>query len=568
MLLCRASAPNSDPAPPCNSDHLLKQDMEPSTSSAQSLLKDRYLIEKELGRGGIGVVYLARDQQLHGKPVVIKVLLPSVEESTNSQWFRKKFQQEIEALARIEHPGVVGVLDSGATDDGRSFLVMQYIEGRNLRSIIQPQGIALERTAQIIRQIGQALSAAHDKGVMHCDLKPENIMLQSTGDEEEHVKLIDFGVAKIKNSRFARTGEATKVAGTVWYMAPEQMQGVPGFSSDVYAMGAIAYELLTGRPPFTPESPFQLLEMQRAGVSVKPSALRPSLPAVADQAILRALAPDPQQRYARAKEFGDELARTLTDQQNFTIPQTTQISPATVVESPARLTQAATKKNAWLPVLIGAGLILFAVAGWLVFSRSDPAAVKTADLPAQPITALPTRSLRYSVLVQKTRDGRPYQEPFRLAKEINFEAGYTVRLLFIAEQPGYLYIINEGPQRANGLPQYNLLFPAESTQGGNAEVAANQEVQIPAQSWFVFDQEEGTEKVWLVWAEKSVPALAAIGPAGPQNRGIVSGEQIPALKNLLTGVTQTPTTQDEDYKQTIIRGSGEMFVHLLKLEHH
>ena len=135
--------------------------------------------------------------------MVIKVLL---DQSSLDPWIRQKFLQEMEALSRIDHPGVVGVLDTGLTAEHKQFLVMQYIEGRTLRSAIEPGGMNHARAAGLIRQIAQALGAAHDKGVWHRDLKPENIMVQCLGGEE-HAKLIDFGIAGIQNSRF--TSEET-----------------------------------------------------------------------------------------------------------------------------------------------------------------------------------------------------------------------------------------------------------------------------------------------------------------------------------------------------------------------
>ena len=275
------------------------------------MIDGRYLIERELGRGGIGVVYFARDQQLMGKPVVIKILLEQVFETDADGWVKKKFRQEVEALARIDHPGVVGVLQTGEMADGRPYLVMQYIEGKNLRSVMKAEGMNLHHIAQIVRQIGQALTSAHDRGIYHRDLKPENIMLQALGEDEEHVKLIDFGVATVKDSQVAANRPTTMVAGTVGYMAPEQMIGKPSASSDIYALGVIAYEMVTGRRPFNPESPYQLLEMQRDGVRVKPSDLRPSLPEGAQAVILKALSFEQQERPARARDFGEELSRGL-----------------------------------------------------------------------------------------------------------------------------------------------------------------------------------------------------------------------------------------------------------------
>jgi serine/threonine protein kinase len=279
---------------------------------AGEILGGRYRIAKELGRGGIGVVFLAHDQKLHDTPVVIKVLLEAVRDSEHRDWFEKHFRQEAEAMARIDHPGVVRVLDTGELSDGRAWIVMQFVAGADLRSLMKPQGMELPRVAHLIRQMGQALTAAHEQGVIHRDLKPENIMIQQAGDEE-YVKIIDFGIATVHEKRaadptFVRT---TYIAGTFAYMAPEQFEGRPGASSDVYALGVIAYEMVTGRHPFNFETPYQLRELQQAGVRVNPGDLRPALPAAAQAAILRALAYAREERYPRARDFGEALAQAL-----------------------------------------------------------------------------------------------------------------------------------------------------------------------------------------------------------------------------------------------------------------
>lgn len=277
--------------------------------SAGALLNNRYLIERELGRGGIGVVYLARDKQLISRPVVVKVLL---EDAMRNSWVVNKFRHEIDALTRVDHPNIVGIFDAGEMEDGNSYIVMQYVEGNNMRSAINSSGMDLSRVAGLFRQIGRALSAAHEKGIFHRDLKPENIMLQRLSDGDEQVKIIDFGIAKVKDSIVAPTTSSNLLVGTVLYMAPEQLEKrAVTAASDIYALGVIAYEMITGRRPFNPESSFQMLEMQRAGVRVKPSDLRPSLPADAEAAILRALSFNPSDRQRRAQDFGDELWRSL-----------------------------------------------------------------------------------------------------------------------------------------------------------------------------------------------------------------------------------------------------------------
>ena len=157
------------------------------------LLNDRYLIVRELSSGGFGKVFLAQDQQLHNRSVVVKIQL---DRAIDDPWFEKKFNEELHALALIDHPGVVGALDSARTPDGRPFLVMQYVEGQPLRAAMASDGMPLDRAANIVRQIGQALSAAHDKGIWHRDLKPENIMLQMLPGGDEPVSYTHLDVYK------------------------------------------------------------------------------------------------------------------------------------------------------------------------------------------------------------------------------------------------------------------------------------------------------------------------------------------------------------------------------------
>ncbi len=276
-----------------------------------STLSERYLIEKELGSGSIGIVYLARDRKLMDRRVVIKCLLESVENSESGAWYQKKFLQEQEALLRIDHPGIVGVLETGLTPDGKPYFVMQYVEGRNLKEVLKTEKLDLKRIANIVKQVGRAVSAAHDKGVLHCDLKPANIMLQSWQDSEEHVKVIDFGVAKIVNSQFSEKNDSTRVAGSPAFMAPEQLNGKPTTASDIFSLAVVAYRLITGRLPFEAPSMFELYELQRQGVAIKPSEFRDDLPVAAEEAILKALSFEARDRYRQAREFGDHLAEAL-----------------------------------------------------------------------------------------------------------------------------------------------------------------------------------------------------------------------------------------------------------------
>ena len=282
-----------------------------------SMLGGRYLVKRKLGHGGFGVVYLASDEKMLSRPVVVKALH---EGEVENEWTVRKFKQEIEALARIDHPSIVGIFDVGELPDGKPFIVMQYVDGFSLRVIISPEGVDFWRAANIIRQIGRALSAAHDRGILHRDLKPENIMIQTLGDGEEQVKIIDFGIARVKNSVISKSTASDRTVGTIAYMSPEQLSaGQLTQASDVYCFGVIAYELLTGRRPANPESAYQLLEMQRSGVRIKPVDLRPGLPQQAESIILKALSFDPKDRHQRARDFGDLLSSALLGDDEQTV---------------------------------------------------------------------------------------------------------------------------------------------------------------------------------------------------------------------------------------------------------
>jgi serine/threonine protein kinase len=552
-------------------------------------LDSRYFVQKELGQGGVGAVYLARDRKLHDKPVVIKVLL---EKSLQNSWVVQKFQQEKEALARVDHPGVVGILDNGELPDRKPYLVMQFIDGVTLRSLIRPEGIPLERAADLIKQIGRALAAAHDKGIFHRDLKPENIMLQSYGGGEEQVKIIDFGIAKLKDSIVAPSTVTGATAGTVSYMAPEQLSGRPvSAAMDIYAMGAIAYELVTGRKPFNPETGFELLEMQRAGVRVKPSDLRPSLSEDASQLILRTLSFDPKDRIQNARELGDTLARELAEETATFSPKQSDPTPipatqlATDADAPARQTKDLSAKTLaarfepaevdklspaaypaietepnrgpWLKVSVGLVLLaaILAAAGILIWKRGG-------------LSGAREQSLAYSLTVQKMRDGKPFQGEFESSGQEIFENGWKFRMNLNTPNEGYLYLLNEGPADGEALT-YNMLFPEAKTNNGSPRVTADQKLQT---AWMRFDDHEGTEKFWLVFSATPVKELEAVtNTVNDRDQGeIKDPAQARAVRDFLQkhSSPKPEVTKDSAKKQTTVTGKGDVLVNNIELEHH
>ena len=209
------------------------------------VLDNRYCIERELATGGQALVYLAHDQHLANRPVVIKVMRV---ESRRSRWLKARFEHEMRALARIDYPGVVGILDVGELEDGSPYLVIQYVPGVSLSELLSQGPIPPARAAGIVRPMGAALHAAHAAGVAHRDLKPGNIMLQQRNDGADIVRLIDFGIAKIDRSGLEPDTTTVLIAGTVRYMAPEQLEGKHSPASDVYSMALVACEMLCGYP--------------------------------------------------------------------------------------------------------------------------------------------------------------------------------------------------------------------------------------------------------------------------------------------------------------------------------
>ncbi len=582
------------------------------TSYTGMSLKGRYLIEGELGRGGIGVVYLARDTQLLQRRVVIKVLLEDWENSAHTPWFKKKFEQEIEALVRLDHPCIVGALDAGVMPDGKPFFVMQFVEGATLRSFMTDELMALPRVAAIMRQIGAALSAAHEKGIVHRDLKPENVMIQTMSDGEELVKLIDFGIASVKDSQFATTAERTRVAGALPYMAPEQLRGMPEISCDIWAMGVIAFELITGRLPFIADTAVRLHELQRKGVDAMPSRLRDDLPAAAESAILRALAYEPLDRYARAKDFGDELARALTEAKTHPVglqpgeqamrppsekgvdgdPQSHESGQAGASRSPAPPTTisppgelAPEKANAPAPpaipgkavALIAIVVVALTAAIWFMFLR-NPAGQQTGggqgkQTPQPPIAQ--SRSLNYSLKVRLNPAKNPDKPPVELPGEVIFSPGDELCIVFNSPQDGYLYIINEGPNLVNGLPQYNFLFPdPNSVPAHSPSLRANQQLFVPSERppWFLVDSEQGTEKQWLVWAERPVAELEPLKKwLNERDYGeIKDANEIRSVHQFLNQKYSTarPTYEKDEHQTRLKSDKDGLLVYPINLKHY
>jgi serine/threonine-protein kinase len=259
----------------------------------------RYRIEKAIGRGGMGVVYLATHAVL-SKRLAIKVLRG---EMARDEETVHRFRQEALAVTAIGHEHIVDITDFGRLPDGSAYFVMEYLEGLPLTELVQRGGsIPMSDAIGIIIQIASALGAAHARGVVHRDLKPDNVFLVSRGNSKLFVKVLDFGIAKVggASSRLTKTG---MVFGTPHYMAPEQAAGQPvDARTDIYALGVIMYEMFTGKVPFDADTFMGILSKHMFEPPVPPSTHNRELGALED-VILKALAKKPEERYQSMDEF-------------------------------------------------------------------------------------------------------------------------------------------------------------------------------------------------------------------------------------------------------------------------
>jgi serine/threonine-protein kinase len=357
-----------------------------------TLFDGRYRILRKLGAGGMANVYLAEDEEL-GRRVAIKILN---DRYANDELFIERFRREAKSAAGLSHPNIVSIYDRGQAE-GTYYIAMEVIEGRSLKELILTRGpLPIAHAIAYTLEILDALRFAHRHGIIHRDVKPHNILIGG-----ERLKVTDFGIARAGASQMT---EAGSIMGTAQYLSPEQARGAPvTASSDLYSVGIVLYEMLTGKVPFSGDSAIEIAMKHLNELPKPPSKVRPEIPAELDHVVLRALAKAPEDRYQSAEEFADDLHRVeaglplapetsegataLLAAPMGTLGGTTQVLPADATQiAPPRPETARTppppyrpgyryeepppKRRRWAPWLLVALLLAAAgFAGWYVFMK-------------------------------------------------------------------------------------------------------------------------------------------------------------------------------------------------------
>jgi len=527
----------------------------------QAALGTAYAVERELGGGGMSRVYLARETAL-GREVVLKVLPPELTSSVNLDRFRR----EIQYAAQLQHPHIVPLLNAGESDE-LLWYTMPFIAGESLRAVLDRRGaLPTPEVLQVLHDVAGALGSAHRLGLVHRDIKPENILLQGG-----HALVTDFGVAKAINASLpGNAATAVGVAvGTPAYMAPEQVAGDPSGDHriDLYALGLLAYELLTGKAPFAGDSPHQTMAAHLTRQPTPPDAMRANLPPGLSTLVMRCLQKDPDHRYPDAAALIQDLRRISEGEGRRIAP----LPGAPVV-------RAAVRRPGYLA--IGTAVVAVAiVAGYLLAGRlgnpapaapapdSLPVAATAAPSPAtltfadslaiadaverelaaqsaatamvtramldsirREVTATVTDSIRRASRNQPGSRGAPPDdlqlEALRLAEERIGQMGDLLE--YAGRGGGRLGEAPEARLTASETPRV-MLIPLPATQGT---------------SWFAANQQELAERVSAALAE--VPRLHLVATTGRADTLLARGvppEAVARLSDARFYLTMAPLRQ-------------------------
>jgi serine/threonine protein kinase len=412
-----------------------------------------YKIVDGIGKGGMGMVFQAIDTRL-GRTVALKV----ISELRGAGDEKIRFFREAKAASALNHPNIVTIYEYDS-DHEVDFIAMEYIRGKTLHAVLAAERPPIDTLLGYAVQAARAVTAAHTAGIVHRDLKTKNIMVTEQGT----VKVLDFGLAKQSGIGGPET-QSGAVLGTPAYMSPEQAKGEPAdYRSDIFSFGVILYEIACGQRPFGgPDMPSTLYAVVHHDPPA-PDKVNPAVPSRLAALIARCLNKNREDRPESMEVVGRELAAVV------------EMSGADVAKP----------KRMWRRTAIVAGAVA-AIAGalgiWL--PRPDP-----------------SRTLTFAILAQQMADGRPVGAEYVASQSDTFHNGWRFRLRVSSPQPNYFYLIDHGPG-ANGVDRLWILYPRDT--GTTA-------TQRLVTGWYDFDQNPGTERLWIVASQRPLPLLAVSG---------------------------------------------------------
>ena len=399
----------------------------------------RYKIKSELGRGGMATVYRAYDPSFD-REVAVKVL---PREMVHNLVFRVRFKRELKMIASLEHPAIVPVYDVGEEPDGRQYFVMRYMGGESLSDWIKRGALPLQDTAIIIERLASALDYAHQKNIVHRDIKPDNVLF----DDTNHPYLTDFGIAKLTESAISATGGGTM--GTPAYVSPEQAQGANVDSrADIYGMGVMIYEMLTGKKPYDADSPMSVAVRHITEPIPDILQARPDLPIEVDAIIKRAMAKDREDRYPNAIELSRALNRAAFGEDRTTSASTSMFNTRQ---------NTITKSRRRVGFIVAGMILLIILAGAFALSRQlpvVPAVDMTSTTEVTPVPAIATQTSVPESTATTAATAIPTEEmltpvpPPGNADKIAFLSGNGIYLMNV-DGSGLIQIRTENSAKSN-----------------------------------------------------------------------------------------------------------------------
>jgi serine/threonine-protein kinase len=465
-------------------------DAESGTGQIGRTIDGRYLVRRLIGHGGMGAVYEAEHIGLD-RTVAIKFLLGD----TTDRDMLARFRQEARTASRVVHDHVVQIYDVGQDETGLDFIAMEYLEGTDLRAVIEAGALAPARAVKIMQQLLAGLHAIHQSGILHRDVKPANVLLVERDGDPDFVKLTDFGIAKPADASAPQLTDTGKVVGTPQYMAPEQLTGDGSdHRADLYAAGLTLYEMLAGTAPFVSSASAQLIAMQLTQAPPSLAVAVPGLPPALIAAVDRALAKDPDKRWADAPAFAAALTGEGASEDGATQadrPASKRSSVARKITAPTATDRPATRPRSMLRLVVGCGLAIGAAFGLVLLLRghgsSSPApadAGRIAAVVAPDASTAPTLAQHLAYADAAENEGKlelaiaALEEAAKLdpgAKLRMRLAGLHERLGHRAETARYLHAyLDAAPQasdRASVLARLSALEAPVAVGAGGAEVA-------------------------------------------------------------------------------------------------